>query len=335
MAKFTFTLPGTNKTFEIIGPQGLTQAQALAIFEKQASTGSLVGLKPGNVLSAATQAAAGLESAKAQLTAGIGAATAQLSGIAQQATAALDSALSKTGLTAPIDGVDFLKQATALVPVKGLDVNQLTGALAQTKNLVDQASSVLSNAKGLGEFGLGVQQLESAGIVKPGTAALVQNTGATVASVLKSPAVFTGVDGIKSAADLLASPAKQAEIQQKLMATGTDALAAVGIPVQNLNPANLAGLATNAVKDLAATVDIMKNLPVLPDVKAEFDKIIKDSAFAVNLVDNKLSAALKKEDFPIPAADTVVRDTLNAATTRIFGNNKIPVPKFGPVAPKK
>jgi len=66
MAGFTFTLPN-GQPFEIKGPPGLNFDQAKAIFDKQAATGSLIGLKPGDVLSASTQAQAGLQSAQAQI----------------------------------------------------------------------------------------------------------------------------------------------------------------------------------------------------------------------------------------------------------------------------
>jgi hypothetical protein len=58
---------GSAKTFEIKGPPGMTREQALEIFKKQAGTGGLVGFKSGDVLSAATQSADGLESAQASL----------------------------------------------------------------------------------------------------------------------------------------------------------------------------------------------------------------------------------------------------------------------------
>jgi len=57
-------------TFEVKGPPGMTFEQAKAIFDKQVKTGALVGFKPGDTLSAATQAADGLASAQAQLAQG-------------------------------------------------------------------------------------------------------------------------------------------------------------------------------------------------------------------------------------------------------------------------
>lgn len=63
MAAHTFSLP-TGKSFNIDGPPGFSADQAKAIFDQQSSAGSLIGLKPGASLSAATQAVSGLPSAQ-------------------------------------------------------------------------------------------------------------------------------------------------------------------------------------------------------------------------------------------------------------------------------
>jgi len=64
MAGISYTFNG--QLFEIKGI-GLTAEQLKAIGDQQAATGSLIGLRPGDVLSAATQAQAGLQSAQAQV----------------------------------------------------------------------------------------------------------------------------------------------------------------------------------------------------------------------------------------------------------------------------
>ncbi len=262
---------GSAKTFAIKGPPGLTREQAFAIFKKQADTGALVGFKPGETLSAATQAADGLAGAQAMVSqaqsgvtgslnvgnfasglssAGIdlgtgripsvdaalakgginggagafnsvlgsvagglgaagGALNGSLAGITPGLTAAVGPAVSSvtrslggtagssqlgaalvgasgvqgsvavasiqtinktiTGLavTSPINTADFTKIAGGINPAGALaglgpmSVPEVNGVLAQAKNLVNQGSSVLSNAKGLGSFGLDAGQLET------------------------------------------------------------------------------------------------------------------------------------------------------------------------------
>jgi len=429
---------GSAKTFAIKGPPGLTREQAFAIFKKQADTGSLVGFKPGETLSAATQAADGLAGAQAlvaqaqsgvtgslnvgSFTSGLsasgidlatgripsvdaafakgginggagaftsvlgsvagglgaagGAAGGSLAGITPGLTAAVGPAvtsISNAGtalvgaagiqgstaiksietinktitqfpVTSPINTADFTKIAGGISPAGALSaigpmsVPEVNGVLAQAKNLVNQAGSVLSNTKGLGSFGLDAGQLETAGYVKPGTRALLAAGTNVFADVIKSPAVWTGKDGIKSATDLLSNVPKQSQIQQDLMAKGVAGLAAVGVPVKNLSSQGLAGMALNAAKDLPSAEAFAKGLPIPGDatgaVQAEFKSAVRDGAFAVNLVQTKIPTVFKQEDIPVPAENTVNRSTLDAASTRVIGNDKIPTPNYGPTETK-
>ncbi len=409
---------GTAKTFAIKGPPGLTREQAFEIFKKQADTGALVGFKPGETLSAATQAADGLPSAQALLaqaqsnvpnlgsltgatnalaqaggalngslaqtaaglSATVGPATTAISGAlgggsgitnsfsvnsvasavkgAAQAGSALvgasalqgstavtsiqtiNKAITTLPVTAPINNADFTKVAAgiktvgAVSPIGPMSVPEVNGVLAQAKNLVGQSADKLSNTKGLGEFGLSIGQLETAGYVKPGTKALLQSGTNLFASIVKSPAVWTGKDGIKGAADLLNNVPKQSQIQQDLMTKGVAGLAAVGVPVKNLSSQGLAGMSLNAAKDLPSAEAFVKGLPIPGDatgaVQAEFASAVRDGAFAVNLVNTKIPTAFKQQETPVPAADTVSRGTVDAASSRVIGNEKVPPPNYGP-----
>lgn len=416
MSKFTFTLPD-GKPFEVKGPPGLTLDQARAAFDQQARTGSLVGLKPGSVLSAATQAAAGLDSAQAivaqaqsgitgALGAGIsgaagaigavsraigaagGALNNTVSGIASGLSGAVGSAaatgaaavgavakvgavastaintinrtLANTAVTVPVDIVNYAKQAESLTRIGSMNPGTVTAVLAQTKNLVGQASNVVSS-KGIGSYGLDIAQLEKTGVVKPGvaqsfaaagTSAVTQDdqdeaarinseggdiTPEQVAQNRKlnsflTPAVFTGQNGIKSTVDILTSTAKQDQIQQQLMSQGINQLSAAGIPVTSMSPQGLAGVAVNAAKSVPGTEALLKNLPALPAVSAEFtqafDKNIRDGAFAATFGEIRVPLPFKAEIVPVPAENTVQRPTVDAASTRVVGNDKVPEPKY-------
>ena len=399
---------GTAQTFEVKGPPGMTFEQAKAIFDQQVKTGGLVGFKPGEVLSAATQAAQGLPEAQALLSqaqSGItgalgsvgGAATAAIgsiskavgaaggalngsiagiaagvtgvvgpaisnitgaaSSVANQALAAgkalvgtaasvgsvATSALStinknlSTPVNNPIDITGFAKAPTALTGIASMTQSEVTGVLAQAKQSVGQAANLVTDAKGLGEFGLDINQLEKAGIVKPGMAALAAQTGAAITDVLKSPAAFTGKDGIKNVQTLLNSPATQAAIQQNLMASGVKDLASIGIPVDKLSPQGIAGVALNAAKSVPGTEAFLKGGTIPNDptgaVKAAFQNNVRDGAFAVALTDSKIPPAFKEVQVPEPKNNTVNRDTVNAAGNRVVGNDKVPEPNYGPPTP--
>lgn len=377
MGSFSFNTPD-GKSFELKGPPGFTFEQAKAIFDKQASTGALVGFKPGDVLSAASQAANGLAGAQATLSqalsgvnnavgsalgggalggslastaagltgavgqavSSIGKAGAAIAGAAVNATSVAVNSVKNinlslnTPVTNPINNADFIKTAAdggaALSKIGSMSASAVTGVLAQGKKLVGQASDALSNAKGAGSFGLNVSQLETAGFLKPGTSRFIDAGTQTISSLLKSPSVWTGKDGIKSVSGILDNAGKQSAIQQDLMAKGVAGLGSLGVPVKDLSAQGLGGLALSAAKSLPNTEAFVKGLPLPADIKSTITNNIRDASFAVNLVDNKMPAAFKATDIPVPATDTTNRETLNAASIRIAGNEKIPPPNYGP-----
>ena len=386
MGSFSFNLPNGQK-FEIKGPPNLTLDQAKAIFDKQASTGSLVGFKPGDVLSASTQAASGLKSAQAALnqaqsgiTGALGAGIPGSTGIIGQASSALaqaggalkgvlsnipgvngaagpavgnlassvnqstnlvtssvqsiNKAITSMPVTNPINAADFVKTLPALGSIGNMSQSTVTASMASLTNLTGQKTTTISNTGGIGSFGLDIKQLEKAGIVKPGMAALAAATGATIASVLKSPAAFTGKSGINNLGDLTKNPQAQSTIQQNLMASGVKDLNAVGVPTKSLSAAALAGVSAIAAKSVTAATAYLKNLPIPGDatgsIKQGFDKIMRDGAFASNLAETKLPPAFKAEVVPTPAENTTNRATVDAASSRIVGNEKVPTLDYGP-----
>ena len=254
----------------------------------------------------------------------------QLNSIATQAIGTINKVITGTPVTSPIDVANFAKQIPALTSIEGMKQPEVTAVLAQAKNLVAQGSTVLSDTKGVGEFGFNVSQLETAGVLKPGMTALAEKSGASISSILKSPAAYTGKDGIKDVSSLLASVPKQTEIQQTLMAQGLNDLKAAGIPIDKLSAQGVAGVALSAAKSVPNTENLLKNLPVPAAAKAEFDAAVRDGAYAVNLSQTKVPDAFKAVDTPVPATDTTNRATVDAATTRVLGNDKIPEPNYGP-----
>lgn len=446
MSSYSFEFQG--KTFSVKVPQGVSEEQAQALFKQQADTGSLVGIKVGEALSAATQAAAGLPGALAQLsqsaagalgslpaganlnsiTAGLGAAAGaakgQISSALTGASAALNSlttgsgalgslssavtgavggitgglssiagglggslssladsaskslaglgggigsavtgAVSQLGsiggvsaLTSSLTGAaadaasvaskavstlqgaiggaatnginvaDFAKQIPSLGSLGSLSAADVQGTLAQASKLVGQGADAISNALGAGKFGFDAPQLEKAGLVKPGTAAAFLAQGANdLVSVLKSPTVWTGKDGVKSLDGLLNNPSLQDKVQQDLMKTGVDALKSLGVPTDKLSPQALSGLATNAAKSVEQTVQWATGAPNLPaEVKDKFTATAVNSAFAVNLTQTKVDPPVKQETKPEPAAATVNAETQDAAAKRVIGNDKVP-----------
>jgi hypothetical protein len=127
-----------------------------------------------------------------------------------------------------------------------LDAAQTQALLAQIANLVDQPYDQISYEKGLGKYGFTTAKLVEAGYVKPGTLLrFLAIDPEDFTTVMSSPGIWTGKDGITSLDALLADPEQQTQIQTQLMQNAYASLQASGAITP---PASLAAtLATGYV----------------------------------------------------------------------------------------
>jgi hypothetical protein len=110
------------------------------------------------------------------------------------------------------------------------------------------------------------------------------------------------------------------------MKSGLDSIKSFGIPVDNLSPESVAGLGLNAAKSVDATVAWAQGQAgsIASGLQQQFDSIARDASFAVGFTNTKVSNAMKGIELPVPATDTVERATVDAAATRVVGNEKVP-----------
>ena len=344
----------------------MTREQAFAIFQKQASAGGLTGFQPGDIVSAQTQAADGLAEAQAELTQGFAGFPGTDRGVQNQFVSVAESAkqslaagntgnlqsritnggtiLQQTSakigslfgapVTNGIDVADFAKTATAVMPMSGLSTTDVRATMASVGAATGQNFDQITNATGVGKFGFNAPQLETAGLLKPGTASTFLNQGSNdLTSVLKSPAVWTGAGGITGLDSFLSNPAAQNLTQQNLMSSGLATASSLGVPLDGFNPKELGGISSVFAKDSAAGADwIRGQLP--PDKQADFDAKFKDAKFAISTADEKLNDAMLQEAPPGEATDTVNRETVSAALGRVFGNDKIPAIDYNDTTPR-
>lgn len=359
--------PGqSSTTFDVEGPPGMTRDQAFEIFKKQYESGGLTGFNPGDVLNAQSQAASGLDSAKAmlgQMRAGPpGVSTGQLDSfrslaettkqsLAAGSTGSLQDRISSSGAIlsdfgaktsalfgspAPnqISTADFATTVPAVMPINKLTTTDVRATMSGVAAGVGQDYTEFSNDKGVGKFGLDATQLESVGLLKPGTASnyLKQNAN-DLTTVLKSPAVWTGKQGINNLDALLNNTSAQCTTQQQCMAKGLGIASALGVPVDKLSPKDLGGTSAVFSKDSAAGVAWMRGqLP--PDKQADFDAKFQDAQFAIGSADAKFNDAMLQQAPPGEAVDTVNRETLTAALGRVLGNDKIPPIDYNDTTPR-
>ena len=351
-----------SKNFTLNGPPGMTREQAFEIFKKQADAGGLTGFAPGDVLSAQTQAKDGLGAAKAELaqaTSGfpgtdkgvlnsfkniadtakqsiaagttgksLGGAIGVVGSIAKDTVGKVSSLFGQP-VTDGINTADFAKTAAAVMPMAGLSTVDVRATVASVGTATGQDFSQFTNSVGVGKFGFDATQLETAGLVKPGTASKFLSQGANeLTDVLKSPAVWTGKGGINSLDGLLSNPAAQNLTQQDLMSKGMSVASQFGLPINELTAKDQGGLAAVFSKDSAAGTDwIRGQLPA--DKQADFDKRFADAKFAIGTAEQKLNDPVKQQAPPGEAQNTVNRATVDAAATRVVGNDKVPTTTYG------
>jgi len=347
----------TTQTFDVIGPPGATVEQAREIFNRQRTTGSLVGLKSGEVIDATKQAAGGLTSAIPQISTALG------SNIDQNLLT-----LGKTTVTKGINAASFVKQAAPNFSLGPLNPSDIQGLMAQTAAMSGQKFDQVSAAGGVGKFGFSLDKLETTGVIKPGTAqAFAKSAPPTVTNrdieeaakinaeggditpeqvarnrqlnSFLSPAVFTGKMGVSNLNSLLTDENLQNKLQGDVLKQSYQALANNGLTGQITDPTKLAAtLQTAASFDLKTAESLVKGLEIknISEVKevaksAEFAKNFSGKFADVLSTGGPLDTGIKK---PTGSTNTVDRTTVNAALTSILGNAKIPVPKFAPAPPE-
>jgi hypothetical protein len=221
MSIFTFTGPD-GAVYEVQGPSTATFEQARAVFTQQISTGGLTGLPVGGLVNAVTQSAGGLSSALAQLGPQAISLTKQIGNYINLP--------NLTGLPVPnaISVSDFVGTRTVSQSLGSVGSTQIQGLVAQTAASVNQATDVITNVKGLGQFGLNADQLQLSGLIKPGLADQINLDPSNFTSILSSPTSWTGKLGATDITSVLSSGSLQTTVQQGLMSVNFDQLKQLG-----------------------------------------------------------------------------------------------------------
>ena len=206
MSQFKYTLP-SGANFVMQAPTDTTQTQADFIFYSQVAAGALVGFEPGQSITGTTSAAVKFELSRLDRgTAGVDDVVI-LSIINGLPTVANIPPLIDVALENPVNQADIaeISRTGFTAPAIGnLTSDQTQAIMAQISNIVDQPATVISNDKGVGQYGLSCQQLEQAGYVKPGTwQQFIKNGNSDLTDVLSAPGIWTGYRGIYSLSDFL------------------------------------------------------------------------------------------------------------------------------------
>jgi hypothetical protein len=187
----------------------------------------------------------------------------------------------------------------------------ISGALGEASGALGSATGALGGASGAlgGAFGGASGALNSITSSVPNVSSLANKGTAELGGLVANASKF-GVDNAVSWA--------------KGSAGGVGAAGSQVLGVNELRRAN-AGISPDAAGAASAA-------GATSGLKTQMDSLAKQSQFAVNFSDTKLPAAVAGI---VPAAGfkgTVDRSTLNAATAKLVGSDKIALPNFSPQA---
>lgn len=331
MSIFKFTRPD-GKIFEIQGPANATFDQAKAIFDKQLASGGLTGIPVGGVVNAVTQAAGGLSSALAQIGPQAAALTKQIGGAINLPT--------KLGALIPnaISVSNFVNTKISSLNIGTIASNQIQGLVAQASASVNQAANAITNAKGLGQFGLDANQLQLSGLIKPGIADQIKQVPDKFKEILSSPTSWTGKFGAVNLDSVLNNSGLQTRVQQGLMNTNFDQLKQLGTIKGTEIASQLGPLLNTATKFGAATATAWLNGKATGDLVNKMNNFATSAQFGQAFAD--VNAAVAGGGNPLQAGvvaakgftSTVNRTNVNQATSAIIGDSNIETPDFSPAA---
>jgi hypothetical protein len=331
MSVFKFTRPD-GKIFEIQGPANATFDQAKAIFDKQLASGGLTGIPVGGVVNAVTQAAGGLSSALAQIGPQAAALTKQIGGAINLPT--------KLGALIPnaISVSNFVNTKISSLNIGTIASNQIQGLVAQASASVNQAANAITNAKGLGQFGLDANQLQLSGLIKPGIADQIKQVPDKFKEILSSPTSWTGKLGAVNLDSVLNNSGLQTRVQQGLMNTNFDQLKQLGTIKGTEIASQLGPLLNTATKFGAATATAWLNGKAPGDLVNQMNNFATSAQFGQAFAD--VNAAVAGGGNPLQAGvvavkgftSTVNRTNVNQATSAIIGDSNIETPDFSPAA---
>ena len=327
MSIYKFT-NSSGLAFEVQGPPGATYDQALAIFNQQYNTGGLLGVPVGGLVNAVTQTKGGLTTAASQITSQTLALNYQING-----NTSLPNQVGVPPSTT-ITVSDFVNTGVNSQTVGSVSTAQVQGLVATTAAVVDQPANVITDAKGLGTYGLKAEQLQTAGLIKPGIADQVQQDPANAVSILSSPTSWTGKQGATDINTILGDANLQTSTQQDLMSDSYEQLKQNGT-LNGTESANTVGPLVNAATKYGVeptTQWLNNNAPA--NITTQISNFVNSSTYGstFGVKNQNLAAGIGALSLGVVIAkgytNTVNRQNLNQATTAVIGNPKIPSPNF-------
>jgi len=314
--------------FEVQAPAGTSYDDALAVFNQQYKTGGLTGVPVGGLVNAVTQTEGGLAAAASQI-------SPQALSLAKQIgnNIKLPNQIGVPPQTA-ITVSDFLKTGVNSQTVGSVSSAQVQGLVATTAAVVDQSANVITTTNGLGTYGLTADQLQTAGLIKPGIADQVKQDPANAVSILSSPTSWTGKQGATDIQTILNDVGLQTATQQNLMSNSYEQLKQNGTLNGNESAEAVGPLVNAATKYGVEPTTQWLNNNAPANITTQISNFINSSTYGSTFgaKNQNIAVGIGALSLGVVIAkgyvNTVNRQSLNQATTAVIGNPKIPSPNF-------
>ena len=219
--------------------------------------------------------------------------------------------------------------------VGSVDQDGLRGMMAQAVKDVGQALDVFTVNKGVGKYGLSIENLELAGYIKPGVSKrfLSSPTDSVLESVLKSTNSWTGKNGADSIGEFTKSAELQAKVQEDLYVNTLSKLKGAGLVRGTENDTDLGPLLQAGAKHGADKVIEWAKGGTPLSVNGEslttaINSTVKNAEHAINYVNKKLKIDTKVFSAPGNYSNTTSRKTLDKDVKTIINDPKIGGPKY-------
>jgi hypothetical protein len=324
---FKFT-NSAGAAFEVQAPAGTSYDTALAVFNQQYKTGGLTGVPVGGLVNAVTQTQGGLTAAASQISPQALSLAAQIGNNIK-----LPNQLGVPPPTA-ITVSDFLNTGVNSQTVGSVSSAQVQGLVATTAAVVGQSSNVVTATNGLGTYGLTADQLQTAGLIKPGIADQVKQDPANAVSILSSPTSWTGKQGATDIQTILNDLGLQTATQQNLMSNSYEQLKQNGTLNGNESAEAVGPLVNAATKYGVEPTTQWLNNNAPANITTQISNFVNSSTYGSTFgaKNQNIAVGIGALSLGVVIAkgyvNTVNRQSVNQATTAVIGNPKIPSPNF-------
>ena len=204
-----------------------------------------------------------------------------------------------------------------------------------------QRFNEFSTDKGLGQFGLSAEQLESAGYLTPGTldrfltdptstsTDSYGNTTTQLERVLSSSTVWTNKGGVSDLTSFLNNATLQEDAVQDVFVANVSQLRANGV-IKGTESANDLGALLNASisHGVNNTTRWAKGLDLNTTISNGIKQTARNAQYAVQFVDEKITPDLSGFGSPGGYSGTTDRTGIDSAGNALINNDKIPKPKY-------